>query len=117
MVLVKLNGKDLYLESGAALSLGISSLGGNRIGDSVWIKTGARGYRPSMPESSASCIERKADLKLVAETGGLEGKLTVTYTGIEAHRRRLEQRNADDTERKCWKTKSGNLFRWRLSWT
>ncbi len=101
VVLVKLNGKDLYFDPGAAFTA---------FGFLPWEETGVAGLRldkdggtwvqTSMPESSASCIERKADLKLVAETGGLEGKLTVTYTGIEAHRRRLEQRNADDTERK-----------------
>jgi len=41
------------------------------------------------------------------ETGELEGKLTVTYTGLEATRRRVEERLADETERKkFWKTKS-----------
>jgi hypothetical protein len=101
MVLVKLTGKDLYFDPGAAFTA---------FGFLPWEETGVAGLRldkdggtwvqTSLPESSASCIERKADLKLVAETGDLEGKVTVTYTGIEAHRRRLDQRNADDTERK-----------------
>ncbi|HVH70679.1 MAG TPA: hypothetical protein VNB49_06165, partial [Candidatus Dormibacteraeota bacterium] len=46
-----------------------------------------------------SKILRKADLKLTDE-GDLEGKLTVSFTGLEALWRRIEERNQDDTERK-----------------
>ena len=46
-----------------------------------------------------STIHRKAILKL-DETGDLEGKVTVTYTGLEASQRRIEERLADDTARK-----------------
>jgi hypothetical protein len=53
----------------------------------------------SLPTSADSGILRKAELKLT-ETGSLEGKLTVTYTGLEAAQRRVEERLADDTERK-----------------
>ncbi len=38
-------------------------------------------------------------LKL-SDTGDLEGKLTVTYTGLEAMYQRLEERHADEVERK-----------------
>ena len=53
----------------------------------------------SLPESTASRIERKATLKL-SDTGDLEGKLTITFTGLEAMRRRVEMRNEDETNRK-----------------
>ena len=46
-----------------------------------------------------SKIERKAALRL-NEHGLLEGTLTVTYTGLEALSRRLEERGADATARK-----------------
>ena len=36
----------------------------------------------------------------LSETGDLEGKLTVTYTGLEAAQHRLEEHLADETERK-----------------
>ena len=36
----------------------------------------------------------------LTETGDLEGKLTVTYTGLEASQRRIEERLSDDTDRK-----------------
>jgi hypothetical protein len=44
-------------------------------------------------------MERKAALKL-SDTGDLEGKLTVTYTGLEAMYHRLDVRHADDVARK-----------------
>jgi hypothetical protein len=44
-------------------------------------------------------MERDAKFKL-SETGDLEGKLTVTFTGLEAMSRRVEERHGDDAERK-----------------
>jgi hypothetical protein len=46
-------------------------------------------------------IERKANLKLT-DTGSLEGKLVVTYSGLEALGKRLQERNEDDTNRKSY---------------
>ena len=63
-------------------------------------KDGGSWVRTSLPEASQSRIERKADLRLVPETGSLEGKVTVTYTGLEALYRRSEERNEDITARK-----------------
>ena len=100
LVLVKLNGKDLYLDPGAAFTA---------FGMLRWDKTSVQGLRlnkdggswiqTNLPDSSASRIERKADLKLSA-TGDLEGKLVVTFTGLEAQRRRVDERHEDDTARK-----------------
>jgi len=100
MVLVKLNGKDLYLDPGAAFT---------PFGMLKWDETGVQGLRldkdggswvqTSLPDSSASQIQRKADLKLSAN-GDLEGKLVVTFTGLEGLRRRVDERNEDDTARK-----------------
>jgi hypothetical protein len=52
-----------------------------------------------LPEASASRIARRTTLKLTS-SGSLEGKVTVTYTGLEASSRRLEEREEDDTERR-----------------
>jgi hypothetical protein len=52
-----------------------------------------------IPESAASRILRKADI-VVSSTGDLEGKLTVTFTGLEAMQRRREERNEDESARK-----------------
>jgi hypothetical protein len=53
----------------------------------------------TLPASSESQIRRDAKLTL-SETGDLEGTLTVTYTGLEAMYRRVDERNEDETARK-----------------
>jgi hypothetical protein len=101
VVLVKVNGKDFYYDPGAAFT---------PFGLLPWAETGVPGLRldkdggtwvqTTLPESSASRIERKANLKLLSDTGDLEGKLTLTFTGLEASRRRVEERNEDEADRK-----------------
>ena len=100
VVLVKLNGKDLYLAPGAAFTpfgllpwweTGVPGLRLDKDGGS-WIQT-------TLPQASESRIERVGKLKL-SDTGDLEGKLTVTYIGQEAMNRREEERNADEVARK-----------------
>jgi len=100
VVLVRLNGKDIYFDPGAAFT---------PYGLLTWAETGVQGLRldkdggtwiqTTLPESSQSCMERKAKLKL-SDTGELEGKLTVTYTGLEAMYHRLDVQHADAVERK-----------------
>jgi hypothetical protein len=103
VVLVKLNGKDLYFDPGAAFT---------PFGLLTWYEAGTPGLRldkdggswitTTLPASSESRIERNAKLKLSSDTGGLEGALTITYTGLEAMYRRLDQRNSDDVARKTF---------------
>ena len=100
VVLVRLDGKDLYFDPGAEFT---------PFGLLKWSETGVQGLRldkdggtwikTTLPASSESRIERKAKLKL-SETGDLEGKLTVTYTGLEAMYQRLDVRHADEIARK-----------------
>jgi hypothetical protein len=100
VVVVKLNGKDVFFDPGAAFT---------PFGMLPWVETGVKGLKldkdggtwlqTTLPSSKESTVLRKAELKL-DETGELEGKLTVTYTGLEATRRRVEERLADETERK-----------------
>jgi hypothetical protein len=100
VVLVKVNGKDMYFDPGAAFT---------PFGLLEWSETGVTGLRldkdggtwilSSLPQPSESQVERNAKLKL-SETGDLEGKLTVTFTGLEAMDRRVEERLSDDAERK-----------------
>ncbi|MGH9494143.1 MAG: DUF3857 domain-containing protein [Candidatus Sulfotelmatobacter sp.] len=100
VVVVKLGGKDVFFDPGAAFT---------PFGMLPWIETGVQGLklskdggtwlRTDLPASSESGVQRKAELKL-ADTGDLEGKLTVTYSGLEASQRRVEERLVDDTERK-----------------
>jgi hypothetical protein len=99
-VLVKLNGQDLYLNPGAAFApfgmlnwseTGTAGLRLDKDGGS-WIKT-------TLPKSSESRIEHVAKLRLT-DTGSLEGKLKLTYSGLEAMYHRQDVRNSDDVARK-----------------
>jgi hypothetical protein len=100
IVVVRLNGKDVFCDPGAAFTpfcmlpwseTGVSGLKLDKDGGS-WLQT-------SLPASTESAIQRKGNLKL-SDTGDLEGKLTVTFTGLEASHRRVEERLADAAERK-----------------
>jgi hypothetical protein len=100
LVLIKLNGKDIFCEPGAAFT---------PFGLLPWPETGIQGMRldkkeliwaPTLtPTSDMARTDRRAQLTLT-DTGDLEGKLTVTYTGMEAARLRVEERHADETEHK-----------------
>jgi hypothetical protein len=100
VVLVKLNGKDLYFDPGAAFT---------PFGLLTWSETGTLGLRldkdggtwitTTLPLCSESRIERNAKLVL-SGAGELGGGLTVTYTGLEAMHRRLEFRHADEVARR-----------------
>jgi hypothetical protein len=100
VVLVKLNGKDLFLDPGAAFT---------PFGLLTWSETGVRGLRldkdggswitTTRPQPAESRIERVGKLNL-SETGDLEGKLTVTFIGLEAMYWRVGERNADAVARK-----------------
>jgi len=100
VVQVVLNGKDLYFDPGTVFT---------PYGMLPWWETMAPGLKLSkeggtwvqapLAESTATKIERKAELKLDNE-GTLEGKLTVTYSGSEAQALRMDERNEDDTSRK-----------------
>ena len=100
VVLVKLNGKDLYLDPGGPFT---------PFGLLEWSETGVVGRRldkeggswiqTTLPQASESRVERAGKFKLT-DTGDLEGKLTVTYVGLEAMYHRLEEAHADPVERK-----------------
>ena len=100
VVLVKVNGKDVYCDPATRFApFGLLS----------WPETGVQGLKldkdggswvtTTLPASSVSQIERKADLKLT-DTGSLEGRLTFTFSGLEALWRRIEERNEDEANRK-----------------
>jgi Domain of Unknown Function with PDB structure (DUF3857) len=100
VVAVKLNGKDMFFDPGAAFM---------PFGLLPWFETGVQGRKldkdggswidTPLPDSSVSRVEHKADLKLTDE-GSLEGKVTLTFTGLEAYLLRVEERNEDDVARK-----------------
>jgi len=97
---VKVNGKEMYFDPGTAFT---------PYGTMPWWTTMAPGLKlgkdggawveSPLPESDATKVERKAELRLDDE-GTLQGKLTVTYYGSEAQVLRLEENNEDQTSRK-----------------
>jgi hypothetical protein len=100
IVLVKLNGQDLFFNPGAAFApygllnwseTGTAALRLNKDGG-TWVKT-------TLPKSSESKVEHAAKLRLT-DSGSLEGTLKVTYTGLRAMDYRREARNSDDVSRK-----------------
>ena len=100
VVLVRVNGKDVFCDPGAAFT---------PYGLLEWPETGVQGLRLDkdggtwirtlVPDSANSRIIRTANLAL-SESGDLEGKLIITFTGLEAMQRRLEERNEDESARK-----------------
>jgi hypothetical protein len=101
VVVVKVNGKEVFFDPGSQFT---------PFGMLPWTETGTKGLKlgkdggtwieTPIPESHDSSIRRKANLKLGSDTGELEGTTVVTYTGLEASQRRLEERFADDAARK-----------------
>jgi len=98
VVVVRVNGKDEFFDPGAAFT---------PYGMLPWIETGVNGLKmdkdggswlqTALPASGLSSIQHKAELKL-SDTGDLEGKVTVTYTGLEASHRRVDQRLSDEAD-------------------
>jgi hypothetical protein len=100
VVVVKLDGKEVYFDPGTLFT---------PFGILPWSETGVAGLRldknggtwldTPLPPPSDSRIDRQAMLRL-APSGTLVGKVTVTYTGLEALWRRIDERNEDDTAHK-----------------
>ncbi len=99
VVLVKLDDDALFLDPGTPFM---------RFGYLPWSETAVKGLRlggdgqwltTSLPSSDESRVERKVTVKLTT-SGSIEGKVTVTYSGLEAAWRRLNQRHDDATERR-----------------
>ncbi|HMD30042.1 MAG TPA: DUF3857 domain-containing protein [Steroidobacteraceae bacterium] len=100
VVLVVQGGEELYLDPGTRFA---------PFGSLPWAETAVIGLRlekkggtwihTPLPGPAESRVERKATFQLTS-SGALEGKVTVTYSGAEALERRLNERSADETERK-----------------
>jgi hypothetical protein len=100
VVLVKVNGKDLYFDPGTLfVPFGLLPWSETSVPGLKLDKDGGSWIQTPAPDSQASQIQRKADMKLTGD-GSLEGKLTVTYSGLEASSRRVEQHNQDEVNRK-----------------
>jgi hypothetical protein len=100
VVQVKLNGKEIYCDPGSAFTpFGLLPWPETSVLGRLLDSNGGAWVHTTLPEANESRIERSAKMKLT-EIGDLEGKLTVTYSGLEAVRRRVEERNEDDTDKK-----------------
>jgi hypothetical protein len=99
VVIVKLDGREIYLDPGTPFT---------PFGFLPWAETGVNGLRldkdggtwvvTPLPRPEDSRVKRQASMTMTA-SGSLEGKLTVTYTGLEASSLRLIWRNEDETSR------------------
>jgi hypothetical protein len=99
-VLIKSDDKDLYFDPATKFApfgllpwpeTGVVGLRLDRQGG-TWIKT-------PIPDSATCKVLRQSDLKL-NEEGGLEGTVSVTYTGLDALQERLNERLSDETRKK-----------------
>src|SRR5271166_4859248 len=95
VVLIKLNGKELYLDPGIPFApfallpwyeTGVSGLRLDSDGG-TWVTT-------TMPGPNESGVERKAILQ-VMDSGSLEGKATFTFNGLAALSLRNDEHNED----------------------
>ncbi len=100
VVFVKLDTDAVFLDPGTPfmpfgfLPWSETAVRGLRLGgnEAQWITT-------SLPSAAESRVERKMTAKLSA-AGTLEGKVTVTYSGLEASWRRVYQLKEDATARR-----------------
>jgi hypothetical protein len=100
VVLVKLNGKNMYFDPGEKFTpFGLLPWEETKVAGLQLDKEGGKWIETNLPESSASRVERSAKLTL-SDNGTLEGKVTVTYSGLEAVSRRTEMNNEDEAARK-----------------
>jgi transglutaminase-like putative cysteine protease len=99
VVMVKLNGNSFYDPGAKFTPFGMLPWQETAVVGLKLDKDGGEWITTSIPDGTVSNIQRKADLKLT-DQGSLEGKLTVTFSGLEALSVRLTQRNSDAAERK-----------------
>jgi hypothetical protein len=100
VVLVKLNGKDIFCDPGAAFTpYGLLPWPETNVDGRLLDKDGGSWINTPLPDSKQTHVDRGAVLTL-NDDGSLEGKITVTYTGLSAQSWRLDERNADDADRK-----------------
>ena len=100
VAVVNVDNKEIYCSPGTAFApygllpwyeTSVKGMKLNRDGG-TWVQT-------PLPESSDSEIRRTANFHL-GEDGSLEGKITLTFTGLEAVNRRQEHYDQDAEERK-----------------
>jgi hypothetical protein len=100
LVVVKINGKDVFADPGAAFTpYGLLPWPETGVDGRLLDKDGGSWITTPLPPSDVTRIARKANFRL-SDDGSLEGTVTVTYTGLEAQSWRLDERDTDDAARK-----------------
>jgi len=109
-VLVRVNGKDYFLDPGTVL-LPFGWLPWGETSVQALRLDAATGGLLMTPKTGAaeSAVERKAKLDL-DENGTLQGEVTVTYSGLEAFNRRFDARDLDAVEKR--RILESELQRW-----
>ena len=117
VVVVKLDGKNIFFDPGTAFI---------PYGMLPWTETGVNGLKldkdggtwlqTELPESARSTVHRTADLKL-SDTGELEGKVTVTFSGLEAAGGAWKNvRPTRPSARSLWRMNSRDRFLSDVKW-
>ena len=98
-VLVKMDGKDLYLDPGAPFTpFGLLPWYETLVEALSLDKNGGTWTRTPNSAATDSHIDRHGTFKF--DRGGLTGKVIVNYTGLEAAWRRQAEQTEDDTARR-----------------
>ncbi|MBV9073105.1 MAG: DUF3857 and transglutaminase domain-containing protein, partial [Acidobacteria bacterium] len=99
VALVKLDGKDVYLDPGTRFCpFGLLEWRRSGVKGLVESKGDAQFITTSFPELKNAMVQRVAAFNL-AQDGSLKGKVRLVFTGQEALWRRLEENDDDDTGR------------------
>ena len=102
VVMVKLNGKESNYDPGTMFApFGMLPWPETSVVGLKLDKEGGAWVMTSIPDAEVSNIQRKAELKLT-DQGNLEGKLKVTFGGLEALALRLQERLEDAATRKTY---------------
>ena len=100
VVRVKLDGKDVYFDPGIAFApFGVLPWYECNVPGLIIDKDAAVWITTTMPPASESGQERKAALQL-DDTGTLTGKVSITFKGLSALRRRIDESGEDNTAHK-----------------
>ena len=102
VVRIRLGDKEIYADPGTPYApLGVLPWFESGVTGLVLSKDGGTWIKTPLPSEKESRLERNATFTL-DENGSLEGRLVVTFTGLEALTRRLKMRNEDGRTRKEW---------------
>lgn len=100
LVVIQLDGRDLFLDPGIPYA---------PFGQLPWYETAVKAIRLNndgghwidtpLPRPADATVERRGELQLDS-SGTLHGGLTITYSGMEATRLRVAERNEDEAARR-----------------